>query len=172
MKELLIGSGNSRIKHLFQKEQKEFQDVTTLDIDSTCNPDVVWDLNVRPLPFDDETFDEIHAYEVLEHLGTQGDYKGFFEEFGEYWRILKPDGLLIGSVPHLPEHLWSDPGHTRFLNTITFGFLSQKAYEREVGVTPMTDYRSIWKKNFEIYHNEVKGGRLFFALRKLDGIDV
>ena len=90
MKELVLGSGHKSRKVLSSDKDKEYKNAVTLDINPDCNPDVVWDLNERPLPFEDKEFDEIHAYEVLEHIGTQGDYRGFFEEFEEYYRILKP----------------------------------------------------------------------------------
>ena len=94
--ELLLGCGHLRKKRLKQPEQgDEWQNLVTLDVNPACNPDVVHDLNVTPWPFQDEEFDEVHAYEVLEHIGRQGDYKSFFDHFNELYRILKPGGLQV-----------------------------------------------------------------------------
>jgi SAM-dependent methyltransferase len=168
MKELLIGCGNSRIKRLVaSKEKEEWENLTTLDIDPSCNPDVVWDLHYLPLPFEDETFDEIHAYEVLEHVGKQGQYAFFFNQFSDFWRILKPNGLMMGSVPRWNgQWAWGDPGHTRIITEGTLSFLSQKLYT-EVGRTAVTDYRSIYKVDFEV-SVEINEDFLWFILRKLD----
>ena len=59
-------------------------DLVTLDVNADHSPDVVHDLESVPLPFADETFDEIHAYEVLEHTGAQGDH--VFLDQDEYVR--------------------------------------------------------------------------------------
>lgn len=149
MSELLIGCGNQRKKLLAVNEKKEWTKLTTLDIDETCNPDVVWDLNNVPLPFKENEFDEIHAYETLEHIGTQGDYKFFFNQFTDFWRILKPGGLFYATVPKW-NTLWSwgDPGHTRIINEGTITFLSQKRYA-EIGKTAMTDYRWCYQADFD-----------------------
>ena len=65
--ELLIGCGNNREKRVvFPEIQKGWFNLTTLDVDKDCNPDVLHDLNDLPLPFDDNMFNEIHAYQVLE----------------------------------------------------------------------------------------------------------
>ena len=73
-RELLLGCGNSRDKKVhWSGTTKEWANLTTLDIDPDVEPDVEWDLNKIPLPFDENTFDEIHAYECLEHCGTQRD---------------------------------------------------------------------------------------------------
>ena len=76
VKELLMGCG-SRTKKDIYIGNKDFENVTRLDINPDHNPDIVWDLTVRPLPFLAEEFDEIHAYQVLEHLAYQGDYEFF-----------------------------------------------------------------------------------------------
>lgn len=151
-RELLLGSGNhhaKRVKH--GNIEKEWQNLTRLDIDPDCKPDVLWDLNVLPYPFEDNSFDEIHAYHVLEHFGTQGDWKGFFAQFTELHRILKPDGILCGLVPMWDSPwAWADPGHTRVITRGTLAFLSQKIYDDEVGKTTLTDYRHIYKADFSL----------------------
>ena len=72
-KELLIGCGSDHKKRLTADKTRDWDNLTTLDYNSDHNPNVVWDLMELPLPFKDQEFDEIHANEVLEHLGQQGD---------------------------------------------------------------------------------------------------
>jgi len=98
--QLLIGCGNNCDKKItFSEISKEWKELVTLDIDEDTNPDVVHDLNAMPYPFEDNTFDEIHAYEVLEHCGKQGDWRFFFDQFSELWRILKTGGYYCATVP-------------------------------------------------------------------------
>jgi SAM-dependent methyltransferase len=150
--ELLIGCGNNREKKVtFPEIQKGWFQLTTLDVDKDCDPDVIHDLNELPLPFDDDMFDEIHAYEILEHTGRQGDWLFFFNQFYEFWRILKPGGYFVATVPMWDtEWAWADPGHTRVIAPSSIIFLSQKEYEVQVGQTAMTDYRSAWKGDFDL----------------------
>ena len=166
--ELLIGCGNDRRKLLCPKDDdgKEWKNLITLDMDVHCNPDVLWDLNHMPLPFQAETFDEIHAYEVLEHIGQQGDYRKFFEQFTEFHRLLKPNGMFFASVPCWDsEWAWGDPGHTRVITPGSLSFLEQKNYGKENN--PMTDYRSIYKVDFSVEGGMEKNERMYFILRKL-----
>src|SRR5262245_54216843 len=114
MAELLIGCGSRRDKLIYTDDPK-WQKLTTLDCNPDHKPDVVWDLNERPLPFKVNIFDEIHAYEVLEHLGRGvGDYRSWFEEWSEWWRLLKPGGHFCGTSPSLNSRwLFGDPSHRR-----------------------------------------------------------
>jgi SAM-dependent methyltransferase len=137
----------------------------TLDLDPTTNPDVLWDLNNLPYPFDTDSFNEIHAYEVLEHCGSQGDWRFFFAQFQELWRILKPGGRLIFTVPAPGSvWVWGDPGHTRHIHPAQMIFLSQAEYEKQVGKTAMTDYRHVYSADFETQAIEVQGGTLLCVL--------
>jgi hypothetical protein len=168
--ELLIGCGSRRDKVVQIDSDPAWHDLTTLDIEPTHHPDVVHDLNDLPLPFLDNHFAEVHAYEVLEHLGTQGDYRTFFAQFEELWRIIRPGGYLCGSSPALTSPwLWGDPGHTRVISPESFVFLSQAQYDRQIGVTPMSDYRSCYKGDFELVFTDYIGdGHTFlFALRAI-----
>ena len=150
-RELLIGCGNARVKAVtFPEIPSEWTDLTTLDIDPSCKPDVLHDLEVLPYPFESDSFDEIHAVEVLEHCGKQGDWRFFFAQFSEFHRILKPGGYLIGSCPMWDSPwAWSDPGHSRLISRHSLAFLSQAEYTAQVGKTHMTDYRAVYKADFE-----------------------
>lgn len=167
-KSLLMGCGNSRQKKIALAIAPNWTgQLVTLDMNPDCGADIVWNLEDRPLPFDDDTFDELAAYDTLEHIGRQGDWKGFFDEFAEYWRILKPGGLFGVIVPINKDAL-ADPGHTRFFHRNHFGFLSQRFYGDNLSAAaPITDYRWYWKLNFDIVHLDDQGGHhLGVILRK------
>ena len=149
MTSLLLGAGHNRTKKVSLVGSENWTgDLVTLDMGPGC--DILWDLENRPLPFKDEEFDELAAYDVLEHIGKQGDWRGWFDEMAEYHRILKPGGLFSIMVP-IGEDRFADPGHTRFLALNNFVFLSQSAYEDAISAgLPVTDYRWYWKKNFTL----------------------
>lgn len=166
-RDLLIGCGGRRDKQVLAPgEPKEWGELTALDINPDHKPDVVWDLNERPLPFGDDTFDSIRAFEVLEHLGRQGDYRTFFAEWEEWWRILKPGGHIIGTSPHWSSAwAWMDPGHTRAMGPELLTFLIQPEYTKQVGKTPMSDYRFCYRADFDVVQCAVVDGVFQFGLR-------
>lgn len=165
-RELLIGCGSRRTKLLYLDEAgPAWSNLTTLDLFDRHEPDVVWDLECLPLPFPDDQFDEIHAYEVLEHTGRQGDWRFFFAQFSEFWRILRPGGFLAGTSPAMGSPwLWGDPGHTRVISPECFLFLDQTQYT-QVGRSPMSDYRSVYSADFEPVMLEPRGDAFGFLLR-------
>lgn len=61
-----------------------------------------------PLPFADATFDSISLLDVLEHLHEQ---QALLDEFH---RVLKPDGILIVTVPHQYILSFLDLGNLKF----------------------------------------------------------
>ena len=166
--ELLLGSGSrSRKDLLLPGMSAEFSHLIRLDQNKDHKPDVIWDLRQHPLPFADNSFDEIHAYQVLEHLAQQGDYEFFFAEFSEYWRILKPDALLLASVPARDSiWAWANPANKRIIQPETLQFLDQDEYEGHVGITPMSDFRYLYKAHFKTIYSQVRNGIFYFALRK------
>lgn len=208
-RELLIGCGHSREKRIHlpcrepgsytaEYEQKHFMNLTTLDNNPECKPDVLCDLGIihkiknedvdfnavfrgvsgYHLPyqhsaldglgvFNSSYFDEIHAYEVLEHCGAQGDSKLFFAQFGEFWRMLKPNGYFCATVPaHTSPWAWGDPGHTRIINRGTLVFLDKDEYERQLGKTSMSDYRTeLGDTNFKCVFAETVQETFRFVLR-------
>lgn len=154
--ELLLGCGCRKERLIAYDDRTEWTELVTLDMNAEHKPDVVWDITKRPLPFADNTFDEIHAYDVLEHLSQQGDWRGFFEEWSEWYRLLKPDGVLCGISPRWDSAwAWGDPGHTRIVGAESMTYLNQAEYTNQVGKTPMTDYRFVWKGDFVAAHMAV-----------------
>jgi len=163
MKELLLGCGNRTAKHIFLKDKQEFENLVRLDNNPDRKPDVLHDLTLHPLPFPNNEFDEIHAYEVLEHLAYQGDYEFFFKEFSEYWRILKPGGHFFATVPSIKSRwCWGDPSHRRVIMPETLNFLCQKTYEQEH--TPISDFRYLYKADFKIKHVQETDETTLFVL--------
>jgi SAM-dependent methyltransferase len=149
----------------------------TLDHNADVNPDIVWDLNETPWAPEtvagdallaDSSFDEIHAYEVLEHLGQQGDAASFFAHFSEIWRLLKPNGYLCATVPsrHSPW-LWGDPSHRRAILRESLVFLDQSEYTRQCdqGATPMSDFRNIYRGDFTLCYANDDEEKFSFVLQ-------
>jgi hypothetical protein len=171
--ELLIGCGHARRKVVIAPgSSSEWRGLVTLDDNENCAPDILCNLDRTPwnppcvgpsVPralLDDEmlyiaesSVNEIHAYEVLEHLGSQGSTSSFFGHFHELWRVLKPNGYLCATVPsRFSPWLWGDPGHRRAILQETLTFLDQTSYTAQIGRTAMSDYRSIWHGDFSIVY--------------------
>lgn len=167
MRELVLGCGAQTIKQISGNGSHAYENPTTLDINRQLKPDVVWDMNRTPLPFSDNTFDEVHASCVLEHVGQQGDWRFFFRQFEDFWRIMKPGGRFMGICPKPSSSwAWGDPGHTRVIAPESLSFLSQAAY----GKPPMTDYRPWYKGDFVIEHmSEPTEHQHAFVLRAVKG---
>lgn len=166
MAELLLGCGNSRTKRRSVDGSPFWLKLTTLDIDAGCNPDVIHDIAELPLPFAADSFDEIHAYHVLAHVGRQGDWRFFFAQWADLWRCLKPGGFFVGITPDWRSPwAWGDPGHSRVISMESLTHLVQPEYTKQIGVTAMADYRSVYQADFDIAHSSYVDGRFEFALR-------
>lgn len=169
---LLIGCGHSRVKQIQYGGNPEWTGVlTAMDVSPICGADVVFDMQRVAdggiMPFDADTFDEAACFNSQEHWGRQGDFRGWFHEMGEIHRILKPGGLFSSLVP-IGHDALADPGHTRFFQENYWSFLNQAFYDlNETKQTCFSDYRWIWRKNFDIlYMQEIDGHHLAVVLRK------
>jgi predicted SAM-dependent methyltransferase len=164
-----MGSGSRTQKDLcVEGISRDFNHVIRLDNNKDHNPDVLWDLKKHPLPFDDNYFNEIHAYDVLEHLAQQGDYEFFFAEFSEYWRILKNGGYFFASVPDRQSvWAWGDPSHKRIIQRESLVFLDQDQYTQQVGITKMSDFRYIYKAHFKVVTLQTQHDTFFFVLKAI-----
>jgi SAM-dependent methyltransferase len=165
--ELILGAGSRPSRMVSLDGVHGFENPTRLDANRDHDPDVVWDISKIPLPFDPGSFDEIHAYHVLEHVGRQGDWRFFFDQFSDFHRILRPGGLVCGIVPRWDSPwAWGDPSHTRVITSGSLVFLSQKHYRNQVGVTPMSDFRFYYKADFDVVYSETVADVFKFILRR------
>lgn len=170
MSELLLGCGHARDKRLaLPGEPLEWTDLVTLDNNPKATVDVFCDLDTyewscrsiteRGFQATDDFgflrlsyFHEVHAYEVLEHLGHQGSAEEFFSTFANIHRILRPGGHLFATVPsRYSAWLWGDPSHRRVICAESLAFLSQEviAMNRRKG-TAMSDFSALWDRDFKL----------------------
>jgi SAM-dependent methyltransferase len=113
-----------------------------LDSSEAVNPDVLWDLNELPYPFEDNTFDEILAYSILEHLDD------LVKVMEELHRVAKPGAILDVRVPYWDGYGFaSDPTQKRMFTESTFDFFTGKA-----GYSYITKARFKIKRLKRIYH--------------------
>jgi len=80
-----------------------------LDGDPNVKADVHHDIEITPLPFEDDSFDTIFASHILEHVHNLVPLQA------EFNRILKrPTGKAHILVPHFTSpDAWGDPTHCR-----------------------------------------------------------
>ena len=102
---------------------------------------------------------------LLNRLKTDDDS----ESWNEFYRILEPGGLFCGIVP-TPDSpwAWGDPSHTRIITIDQFVFLSQQAYREQVGKTAMSDFRSVYRGDFTLIHEQKTADKhQIFVLQRL-----
>lgn len=156
-----------------------FKDVWTIDIDPHAKPKIVWDLESKEVygddvkltwPVPDNYFDEVHAYEVLEHLGGMGDYKFFFALWRKIWDVLKPGGIVCATTPWWESvWAWQDPGHRRVYSPQILLYLSQPEYAAQIGKTSMTDYRRFFPPPYSFIR---RWGKMTGGSNEKEGVPV
>ena len=86
-----------------------------LDISPDVGADVVHDLNTLPWPFQDGQFEQVYAYDVLEHVD---DVPRVLEEIH---RVSQPGALLHVTVPHFSSaNAFTDLTHRHYFSWRSF----------------------------------------------------
>ena len=95
-----VGCGNSKIPGAIG-----------IDIAGGTQADIVHDLNKLPWPLEDNSFDIVRLWSVLEHLD---DVVAILEEVQ---RVARPGGLVIVGVPHFSSaNAYTDPTHRHYFS--------------------------------------------------------
>jgi SAM-dependent methyltransferase len=113
-----VGAVERRILHL-GSGQKYMPGAVNVDLTENTKPDVVHDLNVRPWPFETSSFDEIHAFDVIEHLDN------VLKTVEEIHRVGRPGATVYITVPHFSsDGAFTDPTHRQYFGAMTFDYMT------------------------------------------------
>lgn len=103
---LNLGAGNKPIADATNHDRIKHRDQI----------DVAWDLNELPWPWADESYDQIVAHAVLEHLDID-----LVASLDECWRILRPGGKVRLKLPYWNSDIsHRDPTHRWFYSLGSF----------------------------------------------------
>src|ERR1035437_8086592 len=92
---------------------------------SAAGVNIVCDLDKQPLPVGDNTYDELLASHLLEHLHNPL----FFMQ--EMHRVAKAGALLTIKVPYgSSDNAFEDPTHVRNYFVGSFNYFAQQTYKR------------------------------------------
>lgn len=167
MKLLDLGSGPN-------PRPKEGYEAYGIDIVPSDNKNVkVADLTWSSIPFADETFDLVTAFDFLEHVpmrvwyveqtpfGTVGKTRDVMVSlFDEVYRVLKPGGIFHTFTPHLPHtsEVYRDPTHV--------SVWVEQSWDYWAG--PMTELMRHYgyKAEFTIVRKERAGAHFIVDLQK------
>jgi SAM-dependent methyltransferase len=83
------------------------------------------DLATENIPFPNEHFDFVTAYDFLEHIPkviyAPKRRNAFVELMNEIYRVLRPNGIFFSSTPVFPHSAaWRDPTHVNIMTEETF----------------------------------------------------
>lgn len=106
------------------------RDYVNLDFLKQPGVDVVHDINKFPWPFKENTFEEVHASHILEHVDD------LIKTMEEIHRICKPRAKITIRAPHFSSGVYyRDPTHKRPFSYFTFDYFSNTRdyYSRKEG---------------------------------------
>jgi predicted SAM-dependent methyltransferase len=108
-------------------------------VDETNAPDILMDLNSFPLPFPDSSCTEVRSSHFLEHSVLD-------HVIDESYRVLRPGGLFLFTVPYANSAEGMYPGHSVFLTEKWFHEnpnFGQKFEILEERFDPSDDYQRL-----------------------------
>jgi SAM-dependent methyltransferase len=123
---------------LVEEYSKQGYDITGLDLEYQSEHVIRGD--IRGTKFKDGSFDLILFLDVIEHLNYDEQETALLE----IHRLLKPDGMLLASIPNL-AHLSS-----RIIFLLTGELTRTSLIERHKGDRPVKEYKDMLEKHFTI----------------------
>ncbi len=85
---------------------------------------------LEKIPFDENYFDSISAYDFIEHIPRLIAIDGkitfpFIDLMNEVYRVLKPNGIFYAITPVYPkESVFMDPTHVNFLTKNSYKYFT------------------------------------------------
>jgi SAM-dependent methyltransferase len=97
-------------------------------------------LAIQPIPFEDQYFDAVSAFDVIEHIprvlpdGNTSTRFPFIDLMNEIWRVLKFDGMFYAITPAYPRpEAFQDPTHVNIITKNTHEYFCGKCYAQAYG---------------------------------------
>jgi len=91
-----------------------------VDRNPRSRADVLCDLDHFPYPFRDNSFDELHAVHVIEHV------QDVVRAIEEFHRLVRPGGSIHLATPHYTDFSsFCDPTHRWHLNSFSFRYFGE-----------------------------------------------
>jgi SAM-dependent methyltransferase len=88
-----------------------------IDRNPDCRPDVLCDIDQLPYPFADNSFDQLRAIHVIEHVTD------VIRSMEEFHRLVRGGGRVRIETPHYTDFSsFCDPTHRWHLNTFSFRY--------------------------------------------------
>ena len=125
MKSLDLGCGSS-IKNPYSVDELYGIDIIDYGKDNIKKADLV----IEPIPFPDNYFDYVTAYDFIEHIPRILYYNGerispFINLMNEVYRVLKPSGVFKAHTPAIPhQETFQDPTHVNFITEQTVQYFA------------------------------------------------
>ena len=96
-----------------------------INVDKFGNPDLCFDLETFPYPWENNSVAEIEIHHVLEHLGQQTET--YLKIIQELYRICQPNAKIHITVPHhRSDRFFHDPTHVRHITPVILSMFSKK----------------------------------------------
>jgi len=123
-KHLDIGCGSSP-RNPYNQDELYGVDISIANADGEFFKSA--NLTLENIPFADDQFDSVSAFDFLEHvprqlhsLSTGVSRVPFIELMNEVWRVLKPNGVFYALTPCFPhQSAFVDPTHVNYITDQT-----------------------------------------------------
>ena len=140
------------------------QGYINIDVRADVQPDMVWDLEVTPLPFPDNCAEEIIAKDVIEHIS----WRRVEPLLRDLYRILMPGGRIYIQVPDLeaiarkvilnPDFCYNDLCGWKAISFWVYGAQDYPENTHKSGFTIPTLRRLLEEVGFVVERCENDGG--------------
>lgn len=135
-----------------------------INVDKHGKPDLMWDLETFPWPWESDQVQEVLMIHVLEHLGR--DTEVYLAIIRELYRVCQHGAKVVIAVPHHNHQFFhDDPTHVRAITPTGLTLFSKKANQYWIdngnSNTPLALYLDV---DFEIRSTLITPGQDWFRL--------
>lgn len=137
---------------------KKNEGFINVDGQVACSPDMIYDIEKTPWPWQDNSVSEVHLIHVLEHLGASANV--YLNIIKELHRVCENNANIYIEVPHHRcDDFYSDPTHVRPITLKGLHMFNKEVNEYWVtqgdAATPLALYTGVdfYIQNYEYQLN-------------------